>query len=286
MDGVNSESKPLPLLNPTFFRIMAFDHTLTGAKFVGFLQTSLGAKKGVYDADYFSDHGGSWAKHPNPKEKDTLTIDEKQDVNGQIIWDMNTGSFTQTQRFRGQTHTDEMLLTNFENLDGSQADRIDFIVYGTNGDNEIFTSDGDDTIGAGRGNDLVDAGGGSDVIIGGLGIDIIHTGDGEDTVVALTGQGFALIKDFTDGEDRIQVIEGVENASNVRIRDWGTEAGEKAHWDLLAAGFDNNESEFFRANEIQWWNAAAIFNGDDLVAVVNGVAADQLSIDFEQGTII
>jgi len=31
---------------------MAYQHTLTGAKFVSFFQQLFGAEKGVYDADY------------------------------------------------------------------------------------------------------------------------------------------------------------------------------------------------------------------------------------------
>ena len=66
---------------------MAYAHTLTEAKFVSFFQQLFGAEKGVYDADYFREIN----EKGKPSRADTLVIDEKQDVNGSLFWDMESG---------------------------------------------------------------------------------------------------------------------------------------------------------------------------------------------------
>ena len=114
---------------------------------------------------------------------------------------MQSGEFSQVQRFRGNQHVDEMRLINFENLDGSTADRIDFNIFGTSDDNIITTSSGDDQINARGGYNIIKTGGGEDIITGGIGVDMVTGGGDGDIFITQVGRGLMFIDDFTQGED-------------------------------------------------------------------------------------
>ena len=262
---------------------MAYEHTLTEAKFVSFFQQLFGAEKGVYDADYFRQIN----EKDNPYQKDTLVIDEKQDINGSISWDMQSGEFNQTQRFRGNQHVDEMKLINFENLDGSTADRIDFNIFGTNDDNIITTSDGDDQINARGGHNIIRTGGGEDIITGGVGVDVVTGGDGRDTFITQAGSGLMFIEDFTQGEDVLRMVEEVADGVDPIIKNYREAWGDIRDHLMFSAGLDPWQSEAIYFDLIDDFNAASVIYKDgDLVAVIDGVSADQLMISADMNAII
>ena len=265
------------------FTTMAYAHTLTEAKFVSFFQQLFGAEKGVYDADYFREIN----EKGKPSRADTLVIDEKQDVNGSLFWDMESGQFSQTQRFRGDQHIDEMKLINFENLDGSTADRIDFNIFGTNDDNIITTSDGDDQINARGGYNIIQTGSGQDIITGGVGVDMVTGGADEDIFVTQVGRGLMFIEDFRQGEDVLRMVEGVTEGVDPVIKDYRDAWGDIRDHLMFNAGLDPWESEAVYFDAIDDFNAASVIYKDgDLVAVIDGVSADQLMISAEMNAII
>ncbi|QNJ03664.1 hypothetical protein SynPROSU1_02068 [Synechococcus sp. PROS-U-1] len=266
-------------------RTMTFEtttHTLTGAKFVSFLQQLFGAKQGVYDADAIRKMHGT----REPNNGDTLIIDEKQDINGTITWDMGSGDFSQTQEFRGTRHTDEMNIINFENLDASEADRIDFTIKGTNGDNEITTSDGRDEIDAGQGLNTISTGKGRDTVTGGIGVDVVNGGDHSDTFITQVGRGLMFIEDFTQGEDKLLMVEGVTDGIDPVIKDY-RDAWEDIRDHLQRAGLDPWEAEGIYHDAIDdFSNASVVYKDGDLVAVIDGVSANELSIDTRRNAIV
>lgn len=90
----------------------------------------------------------------------------------------------------------------------------DDMVGGGAGDDAVLGGDGGDIVTGGIGNDTLwgEAGedwlsgsDGTDSLIGGAGFDALTGGAGADTFVATAGMGGDLVRDFTDGLDRIDV---------------------------------------------------------------------------------
>lgn len=87
-----------------------------------------------------------------------------------------------------------------ENLAGSQfSDRLS----GDNLANSILGMAGNDTIYGRGGDDTLIGGDGNDVLSGGAGNDVLYGGAGRDTFVFEAGRD--LVRDFTHGEDRLQI---------------------------------------------------------------------------------
>ena len=84
----------------------------------------------------------------------------------------------------------------------------------------------------GRGNDIIAGKNGDDILIGGIGFDTLYGGGGDDIFKLTEGDGYDRIRDFTKGEDRIN-IRGFE--------------------DIGIVGNGNHSN---------------IYNGDDLLAIV------------------
>ena len=117
-------------------------------------------------------------------------------------------------------------------------------LYGGDGDDYLSGGDGRDMLSGGEGvdvlvggsdTDALDGGDGDDFLIGGTGLDYVHGGDGDDTFLLTEGEGYDWIRDFVGGEDRIQLRLGMTDIS-----------------------IQTNGSD------------AEIFNGSDLLAVVDG----------------
>ena len=83
-------------------------------------------------------------------------------------------------------------------VEGLSADDLD-------ADDFIFLGGGHDTIVGDRGHDTLDGGAGDDTLIGGAGNDSLWGGTGADTFVFAAGHGNDTIKDFTDGDDAIDL---------------------------------------------------------------------------------
>ncbi|MEF1253863.1 Ig-like domain-containing protein [Vibrio sp. M260112] len=86
-------------------------------------------------------------------------------------------------------------------------------IYGGEGDDSLFGGEGNDGLRGGQGDDLLSGGQGDDVLIGGIGGDILIGGEGED-IFKFVDQGSGVrngevdtIKDFTKGEDKIDISE-------------------------------------------------------------------------------
>ena len=133
--------------------------------------------------------------------------------------------------------------------------RNDFI-SGGNGDdkiegrggNDVLTGEfGNDQLIGGEGDDSLYGLEGNDILIGGSGLDEVNGGQGRDTFILTRGAGHDIITDFTNGEDRIQIES-----------DW-----------TLGTTTDGRH--------------AAILEGNDLLAVVQGVGKDGLTKTSNEG---
>jgi Ca2+-binding RTX toxin-like protein len=89
---------------------------------------------------------------------------------------------------------------------GVDNDTID----GGVGHDTLKGQDGNDHLMGGDGNDKLYGGLGNDVLNGGLGNDTLNLGGGQDTVVLASGNGFDVVVDFKNGEDKIQLNGGLQ----------------------------------------------------------------------------
>ncbi len=89
---------------------------------------------------------------------------------------------------------------------------------GTNGSDNISGLDGDDALTGRQGNDILIGGGGSDNLSGGKGFDTLNGGLGNDNLVGGAGNdvfvlgaglGIDTISDFVNGQDTVQLINGL-----------------------------------------------------------------------------
>ncbi|NET10281.1 MAG: hypothetical protein F6K16_37395, partial [Symploca sp. SIO2B6] len=137
---------------------------------------------------------------------------------------------------------------------GAGNDRI----WGQGGSDTIYGELGNDRIYGGSGNDNIDGGAGNDVIHGGEGQDVMAGGEGNDTFQISGKWGthywrssdFALIKDFTVGEDTIQ-LHG--DASNFRLG-------------AISEGNTSGVGIYMGANK------------DNLIAVLENASTEQVSL--------
>ncbi|MDE0157819.1 MAG: calcium-binding protein [Gammaproteobacteria bacterium] len=101
----------------------------------------------------------------------------------------------------------------------------DDMMYGDNGDDRLFGGRGDDTLTGGEGNDLLRGGPGEDTLIAdGDDMDVLHGGPDSDTFRFFPSDlGGGSIKDFTDGEDVIDLTEftGINSMDDLEIISYG-----------------------------------------------------------------
>lgn len=120
-------------------------------------------------------------------------------------------------------------------LGGAGADRI----LGNSGQDNIRGNAGDDTIRAGVGDDFAKGGAGADLINGGGGDDLLIGGAGDDTITGRTGDDTLkgndgadvfqfrasdrndTIRDFEQGQDRIEILNGAESFADLSIEQDG-----------------------------------------------------------------
>jgi Ca2+-binding RTX toxin-like protein len=91
-------------------------------------------------------------------------------------------------------------------------------INGTPGNDNLTGTPGNDTINGLRGNDILNGGGGNDILNGGKGFDTLNGGLGNDTLVGGAGNdvfvlgaglGLDAISDFANGQDTVQLINGL-----------------------------------------------------------------------------
>ncbi len=112
-------------------------------------------------------------------------------------------------------------------------------LYGDDGDDYLHGDDGDDRLHGGRGNDRLYGDNGDDKIYGGSGDDRLYGQDGDDYLMSIGGsdelyggegkdifcfdygedENSAVIKDFTSGEDRIEIL-GTDSYSLIQCPDY------------------------------------------------------------------
>ena len=80
---------------------------------------------------------------------------------------------------------------------------LDEDFYGTEYNDTIFGAGGKDYLRGQGGNDVLKGGDGNDTLVGGVGEDKLIGGKGKDTFKLSKGEGFDLIKDFKNDEDKI-----------------------------------------------------------------------------------
>lgn len=96
-------------------------------------------------------------------------------------------------------------------IGGSGRDRLfgqagnDKLIGGGNAD-RLVGGGGRDVLRGGGDRDILNGGGGDDRLFGDAGDDVIFTGAGRDRVVIRQNQGFDTVKDYRDGQDKIDLV--------------------------------------------------------------------------------
>ena len=130
----------------------------------------------------------------------------------------------------GSNHNDILAGDGEDNyLDGGDGDDVlyggpaggDDEMYGGNGDDRIFGGKGNDILTGGEGNDYLKGGPGEDTfIVDGDDMDVLYGGTEKDTFQFFPGDvGGGSIRDFTDGEDVIDLTEftGINSVDDLDI---------------------------------------------------------------------
>ena len=150
------------------------------------------------------------------------------------------------RRSRQNTGDGRDILTGIENVNGGGGDDtirgdsgantfrgengVDKL-YGNAGDDRLYGGSGDDILKGSSGVDRLTGGSGDDTLYGGSGNNVLTGGRGEDIFHINTGTGRDLIKDFTDGDDRIKLLTG---KSDVNLIQFGNHVKVKYEGDLMA----------------------------------------------------
>lgn len=118
-----------------------------------------------------------------------------------------------------------------DTISGRQGDDN---LYGNAGNDSLFGNAGSDIIEGGRGadqlfggsrNDVLNGGAGNDLLSGGRGFDFLTGGLGRDIFSFTQGDFRATVTDFTDGLDKVMILEGAEDFSDLFLRQIGEDAG-------------------------------------------------------------
>jgi Ca2+-binding RTX toxin-like protein len=128
-----------------------------------------------------------------------------------------------------------------DTLDGGSGQDI---VLGDRGDDKLYGGAGDDLLDGGSGNDLIRGGTGDDLIASGEGNDVLYGGAGRDIFVLDDGKGSATIKDFRVLQDKFTLPDDLD-FGDVKLAQQGSNA--------------------------------AIYDGDDLLAILLNVSTNQIT---------
>ena len=99
------------------------------------------------------------------------------------------------------------------------------------GNDKIIGSSKKDFLYGEKGDDIIYGGGGKDLIVGGAGRNKVWGEGGRDTFRVKRGNGYTIIKDFSDGKDRIHLGSG---RSGLRLKTRGDDVYVYQRKDLLA----------------------------------------------------
>ena len=133
--------------------------------------------------------------------------------------------------------------------DTINGDRGSDILQGGDGADRISGGDDNDFITGGAGNDLIFGDNGNDTLDGNRGLDTLIGGSGADTFIIRRGTNVSRIKDYRDGEDKLQLNFGltfndlniVQNGTNVQVRFAGNNEFLAAIENVNVADFDSSD---------------------------------------------
>ncbi len=94
----------------------------------------------------------------------------------------------------------------------------DDLIFGNVGNDELLGDRGNDSLFGGQDDDILNGGEDDDWIAGDRGADTLTGGDGADTFLFRTGDGSDLLTDFTPGQDKLVVVEILENSASGQNR--------------------------------------------------------------------
>ena len=122
---------------------------------------------------------------------------------------LNGGSGKDTAQFSSNSNTINLNTTSWQNT-GDGKDRLISIenVHAGSGNDIVIGNGAANTLNGQAGNDRLYGGTGNDLLIGGGGKDRVWGQAGRDTFRIQSGTGYTIIKDFSDGADRIQLGSG------------------------------------------------------------------------------
>ncbi|MEV8467799.1 CAP domain-containing protein [Fluviibacterium sp. DFM31] len=155
------------------------------------------------------------------------------DTNGLTL---NVGSWVGVERIMGLTGDDTIdatgMTTSVTLVGGAGKD----VLTGGSDADVFFGGADDDTLLGAAGNDALIAGAGNDMLDGGAGNDFLFGGAGIDAFVWTDGFGKDVVKDFTDGIDRLDFAghSTVNSTSDLVI----TQSGQHTIISLAAGGTD------------------------------------------------
>ena len=130
-------------------------------------------------------------------------------------------------------------MTGIENVKGGdgkdliKGDGVANYLYGEDGKDKLYGRDGNDRLYGGDRNDKLFGQSGNDMLTGGLGNDQLTGGAGRDKFCIGIGIGRDVVKDYTFGEDKIQLLNGLEE-NNLTINQAGDNVKINYGIDLLA----------------------------------------------------
>ena len=145
---------------------------------------------------------------------------------------LNGGSGTDTAQFSTRSNRINLNTTNWQNT-GDGRDRLISIenVRAGSGNDIVIGNGAANTLNGQAGSDRLYGAGGNDLLIGGGGKDRVWGQAGRDTFLIQSGTGHTIIKDFSDGEDRIQLGSG---SSELMLKTRGDDVLIYEHRDLMA----------------------------------------------------
>ena len=145
---------------------------------------------------------------------------------------LNGGSGRDTAQFSSNSNSINLNTTSWQNT-GDGKDRLISIenVHAGSGNDVVIGNGAANTLNGQAGNDRLYGGTGNDLLIGGGGKDRVWGQAGRDTFRIQSGTGYTIIKDFSDGADRIQLGSG---SSGLKLKTRGDDVLIYQRRDLMA----------------------------------------------------
>ncbi len=105
-------------------------------------------------------------------------------------------------------NVEKLILRGNEWINGTGND-LRNVIKGNDAENVLEGNGGNDRLFGNGGDDELFGGAGRDILDGGDGLDMLTGGSGRDRFILSSGYGDDMITDFQDGQDRLQLVEGL-----------------------------------------------------------------------------